>query len=44
VGEALFFTFALGLLCRFIFGTDKSWVMNRMALARGGAVYQAPAR
>jgi hypothetical protein len=44
VAESFFFTFGLSVLGRFLFGTDKSWIMNRMAIPRGRAVYQAPAR
>jgi hypothetical protein len=44
VAECLFFTIALAWIGRFLFGTDKSWIMNRLAIPRGRAVYQAPAR
>jgi hypothetical protein len=44
VAECFFFTMALSWIGRFFFGTDKSWLVNRMAIPRGRAVYQAPAR
>jgi hypothetical protein len=44
VAECLFFTIALAWIGRFLVGTDKSWIMNRLAIPRGRAVYQAPAR
>lgn len=44
VAECIFFTMALSWFCRFLFGTDKTWVMNRMAIPSGRVVYQAPAR
>jgi hypothetical protein len=44
VAECLFFTVALGIGGRFLFGTDKSWLLSRMAVPRGRVVYQAHAR
>jgi hypothetical protein len=44
VAECFFFTLALSWIGRFFFGTDKSWIVNRMAIPRGRAAYQAPAR
>jgi hypothetical protein len=44
VAECFFFTIALSWLGRFLFGTDKSWIRNRMAIPPGRVVYQAPAR
>jgi hypothetical protein len=44
VAECFFFTIGLSWLGRFLFGTDRSWLLNRMAFPRGRAVYQAPAR
>jgi hypothetical protein len=44
VAECFFFTIVLAWIGRFLFGTDKSWLMNRLAIPRGRAVYQASAR
>jgi hypothetical protein len=44
VAECFFFTLALSWVCRFLFGTDKSWILSRMAIGNGRVVYQAPAR
>jgi hypothetical protein len=44
VAECFFFTIALSWTGRFLFGTDKSWILNRMPIPRGRAVYQAPMR
>jgi hypothetical protein len=44
VAECFFFTIALSWFGRFLFGTDKSWILYRMAIPQGRAVYPAPAR
>jgi hypothetical protein len=41
VAECFFFTIGLSWICRFIFGTDKSWLLNRMTIPSVRAVYQA---
>jgi hypothetical protein len=44
VAECFFFTIGLAWLCRFLVGTDKSWIMNRAAIPSSRAVYHAPTR
>jgi hypothetical protein len=44
VAESFFFVAGLSILGRFLFGTDRSWLLNRFAVPRGQAVYPAPMR
>lgn len=44
VAESIFFTIALCWLTRFLFGTDKSWLVNRLSVPSAQMVYQVRTR